>query len=256
MMNFAKKLVAATAVTCVLAIANLGAVQAGDVSAETPVIQQDKDLLTPLDRQLFRNPHLHPGWTWMTESQAILLLKAMGFSDVFRLEKAGSSWRGKAMKDYLSYHVAIDRYARLVAHLDKKSRGSYAVAQQTQPADSKRRGKKRDAARTLKTMLATVNGPIAVTVSQKATTVLTPGRPVLTVMGEVGWTWMEEDHAKLLLKAKGYANIVSLRKDARGIWRAKVIRDGLALNVGVDVYGNVKTHPKHNGGLAQMSPSD
>ena len=31
-MNFAKKIVAATAVTCVLAIANLGAVQAGDSS--------------------------------------------------------------------------------------------------------------------------------------------------------------------------------------------------------------------------------
>ena len=66
----------------------------------------------------------------MTESQAILLLKAKGFSDVLRLEKAGSSWRGKAIKDNLSYHVAIDRYVRLVAHLDKKSRESYAVAEQ------------------------------------------------------------------------------------------------------------------------------
>jgi len=105
-------------------------------------------------------------------------------------------------------------------------------------------------------MLATLNGPVAVSLSQKAPTVLTPGKPVLTMMGEVGWTWMKESHAKLMLKAKGYVNIVSLRRDARGIWRAKVLRDGLALNVAVDVYGNVKTHPKHNGGLAQMSPSD
>ena len=67
----------------------------------------------------------------MTESQAILLLKAMGFSDVVRLEKAGSSWRGKAIKGYLSYYVAIDRYARLVAHLDKKGRELHAVAEQT-----------------------------------------------------------------------------------------------------------------------------
>jgi len=130
MMNFAKKIVAATAVTCVLAIANLGAVQAGDSSAETPVFQQDEDLLTPHDRVLSRNPHLNPGWTWMTKSQAILLLKARGFSDVFRLEKAGSSWRGKAINDHASYHVAIDRYASIFAHMDKKSRESYAVAEQ------------------------------------------------------------------------------------------------------------------------------
>ena len=67
----------------------------------------------------------------MTESQAILLLKATGFSDILRLEKAGSSWRGKATNDDLSYHVAIDRYARVTAHLDKKSREQRAVAEQT-----------------------------------------------------------------------------------------------------------------------------
>ena len=242
--------------TLLIALATLPLMAVGVALAETPVVPEDKDLLTPLDRQLSRNSHLCPEWTWMTEPQAILLLKARGFSDVFGLEKAGSSWRGKARKDYLSYHVAIDRYARLVAHLDKKSRESYAVAQQTQPADSKRRDKKRDAAKASKAMLATVNGTIAVRISQKAPTELTPGKPVLTMMGEVGWTWMTKDQAKLLLKAKGYDNIVSLRRDQRGIWRAKALRDGLALNVGVDIYGNVKANPKHNGGLAQMSPSD
>ena len=134
-MNFVKKIVAATAVTCVLAIANLGAVQAGDVSAETPVFQQDEDLLTPHDRVLSRNPQSYPGWTWMTESQAIRLLTARGFSDVFRLEKAGSSWRGKAVNDELSYHVAIDRYAQVIAHLDKRSREQRAVAVQTAMAE-------------------------------------------------------------------------------------------------------------------------
>jgi hypothetical protein len=129
-MNLGKKILAATALTGVLAMAGLGAVQAGNSSAETPVFQQDEDLLRPQDRVLSRNPHRHPGWTWMTESQAILLLKANGFSDVLSLEKAGSSWRGKAIKDYLSYHVAIDRYAGLVAHLDKKSREQHAVAEQ------------------------------------------------------------------------------------------------------------------------------
>ena len=131
MMTFAKKIVAATAVTCVLAIANLGAVQAGGSSAETPAFQQYEDLLTPQDRALSRNPHAYPGWTWMTESQAIRLLKARGFSDVLRLEKAGSSWRGNAINGNLSYHVAIDRYTRVVAHLDKESREKHVVAAHT-----------------------------------------------------------------------------------------------------------------------------
>ncbi len=133
-MNFLKKIVTATALTGVLAMAGLGAVQAADCSLETTAFQQDEDLLTPHDRVLCRNPHAYPGWTWMTESQAIILLKAAGFSDVLRLEKAGSSWRGKATNDELSYHVAIDRYARVIAHLDKKSREQRAVAVQTSMA--------------------------------------------------------------------------------------------------------------------------
>jgi hypothetical protein len=130
-MNFVKKIVAATALTGVLATAGFGAAQAGNCSAEPPAFQQDEDLITPRDRVLCRNPHAHSGWTWMTESQAINLLKAVGYSDVVRLEKAGSSWRGKAINDDLSYHVAIDRYARVVAHLGKRSRGQHAVAEQT-----------------------------------------------------------------------------------------------------------------------------
>jgi len=133
-MNLAKKIFVATALTGVWAMAGLGAVQAGDSSAETPVFQQDEDLLTPQDRVLSRNPHRHPGWTWMTESQAILLLKANGFSDVLSLEKAASIWRGKAIKDHASYHVAINRYSSIFAHLDKKSRMLHAAADQTQIA--------------------------------------------------------------------------------------------------------------------------
>jgi len=222
----------------------------------TPVVLEDKDLLTPHERALSRNPNLYPEWTWMTESQAIRLLKARGFSDVLSLEKAGPIWRGQALKDRASYHVAINRYADIVAHMDKKSRESYAVAQKTQPAASKTRGKKRGAAKDSKTMLATLNGRIAAPISQEAPTVLTPGKPVLSMMGEIGWTWMKEKHAKLMLKSKGYANIVSLRRDARGIWQTKAIRDGLALNVAVDIYGNVETQPESHGGLAQASRSD
>ncbi len=131
-MNLGKKILVATALTGVLAMADLGAVQAGDYSAETPVFQQDEDLLTPEERVLFRSPHRYPGWTWMTESQAILLLKANGFSDVVNLEKAGSIWRGKATKDTASHHVAINRYASIFAHLDKKSIMLHAAAGQVQ----------------------------------------------------------------------------------------------------------------------------
>jgi len=66
---------------------------------------------------------------------------------------------------------------------------------------------------------------------------------------------MKEKHAKLMLKSKGYANIVSLRRDTRGIWRAMALRDGFALNVAVDIYGNVETQPESRGGLAQGSLS-
>ena len=233
--------------TLSLALAALPLVAVGAALAETPVVPDDQDLLTPHERVLSRNPHLNPEWTWMTEHQAALFLKAKGFSDVFRVENEGSIWRGKAIKDHASYHVAINRYTDLAAHMDKKSRESYAaVAEKT----------KRDAAKASKTMLATLNGPVAVRTSQKAPTVLTPAKPVLTMMGEVGWTWMKEKHAKLMLKSKGYANIVSLRRDARGIWRAMALRDGLALNVAVDIYGNVETQPESHGGLAQASRSD
>ena len=49
-MNLAKKIFVATALTGVWAMAGLGAVQAEDSTAETPVFQQDEDLLTPHDR--------------------------------------------------------------------------------------------------------------------------------------------------------------------------------------------------------------
>jgi hypothetical protein len=233
--------------TLSLALAALPLLAVGAALAETPVIPEDQDLLTPHERVLLRNPYLNPKWTWMTENQVTLFLKAKGFSDVFRVENEGSVWRGKAIKDHASYHVAINRYTELAAHMDKKSRESYAaVAEKT----------KRDAAKASKRKLATLNGPIVAPISQEAPTVLTPGKPVLTMMGEVGWTWMKEKHAKLMLKSKGYANIVSLRRDARGIWQAKAIRDGLALNVAVDIYGNVETQPESHGGLAQASRSD
>jgi len=230
--------------TLAITLATLPLLALGAALAETPVIPQDEDLITP-QRLLSRNPHAHPGWTWMTEYHAILLLKASGYY-VLSLEKAASSWRGKAIKDHASYHVAINRYTDLAGHLDRKSRMLHVAADQTQ----------RDAAKASRTMLETLNGPIAVPVSQQAPTDLTPGKPVATVMGEKGWTWMKESHVISILTRKGYTNIRSLRRDAQGIWRAKAIHDGVALNVAMDIYANVKTQPESHGGLAQASPSD
>ena len=230
--------------TLSIALATLPLLVVGGALAETPVIPQDEDLMTP-QRVLSRNPHAHPGWTWMTEYHAILLIKARGYSYVLSLEKAGSSWRGKAIKDHASYHVAINRYADVIGHVDKKSRMLHVAADQTQ----------REAAKASRTMLATLNGPIAVPVSQQAPTGLTPGKPVATMMGGIGWTWMKENHVIRILTTKGYTNIRSLRRDAKGIWRAKAIHDGLALNVAIDIYSNVKTQPEKRGGLAQASPS-
>jgi hypothetical protein len=228
-----------------IALATLPLMAVAAALAQTPVVPQDEDLLTRQERILSRSPHAHPGWTWMTESQAIFLLKARGFSDVSGIENESSFWRGKAIKDHAAYHVAINRYTGLFMHFDKKSRESYAVAQQTQ----------RDAAKASRTALPTLNGPIAVPISQTAPTALTSGKPVATVMGEVGWTWMREKHARLILKSRGYANIVSLKRDAKGIWQGNALRDGVALNVAMDIYGNVKTQPENRGGLAQGSLS-
>ena len=47
------------------------------------------------------DPALDPEWTWMTEGQAALVLKAHGYDFIFNIERAGQFWRGKAMRDGL-----------------------------------------------------------------------------------------------------------------------------------------------------------
>jgi hypothetical protein len=58
------------------------------------------------------------------------------------------------------------------------------------------------------------------------------------------------------LKGKGFTNIDALKRDEQGIWRAKAIKDDLALRVAIDVYSNVASQPDSHGGLAQGSPSE
>jgi hypothetical protein len=48
-----------------------------------------------------------------------------------------------------------------------------------------------------------------------------------------------KDQAKSQIEAKGYSNVSGLRKDAEGIWRGNAERDGLPINVTLEVNGNV-----------------
>jgi hypothetical protein len=253
-----------------IALATLPLMAVAAALAQTPVVPEDEDLLTPHERNLSRNPHLYPEWTWMTKPQAIVLLKTIGFSGILRIEKDGALWRAVAIKDHASYHVVINRYTGLVAHMDKTSREQYPVVSKMLPngpikaaiSPVMKPGKILPAlngpiAATISTvmrprkMLPTLNGPIEATISP----VLKPGKPVASMMGEVAWTWMKASHAKLILKSKGYANIVGLKRDAKGIWRAKALRRDFALNVAIDNYGNVEAQTESQGGLAQGSLS-
>jgi hypothetical protein len=48
-----------------------------------------------------------------------------------------------------------------------------------------------------------------------------------------------EDQAKSQIETKGYSRISGLRKDAKGIWHGKAEKDGLPVNVNLDVNGDV-----------------
>ena len=226
-----------------IALINLPLLALGTALAQTPTAVDYDDMLSPVERALNRRPDLYPEWTWMTEGQAALVLKAHGYDFIFNLERAGQFWRGKAMKDGASYHVAINRYAEVFGHMDKKS--LIAAAERA-----------KEAVKPSITMLATLNGPVTAYTSRVAPTVLTPARPVATVMGEVAWTWMSEGQAIQFLKSKGYTNIGTLRRDENGIWRTKAAKDGLVSHVAVDVYANVQAELDGGGGLAQATPSD
>lgn len=45
--------------------------------------------------------------------------------------------------------------------------------------------------------------------------------------------------ARARMQRSGYAQVTDLRKDGRGIWRAKAVKDGQHVNVALDYQGNV-----------------
>jgi hypothetical protein len=50
---------------------------------------------------------------------------------------------------------------------------------------------------------------------------------------------LTEDQAKAQIEANGYSTVSRLRKDAEGTWRGKAIKDGLQVDVTLDVTGKV-----------------
>jgi protein CpxP len=200
----------------------------------------DPEMLSPSERALNMHPERNPEWTWMREDQAAAILRGHGYGLVLSLERSGAAWRGKAARNNESYHVALNRYAHVFGHLDKKGRSLRAPqGRGAMPLISPH------------AVISTLNGNVATSTSQMAPTGLTSGRPVATVMGEIGWTWMKENQAVKLLEKKGYARINNLRRDEQGIWRGKAVKNQVAVLVGIDLYGNTVDEPVGDGGVAQ-----
>jgi hypothetical protein len=67
----------------------------------------------------------------------------------------------------------------------------------------------------------------------------TPSTAVTTSQATVSLT---QDQAKSQIEAKGYSNVSGLRKDAKGIWRGKAMKDGSPVNLRLDLDGSVTTN--------------
>jgi hypothetical protein len=60
-----------------------------------------------------------------------------------------------------------------------------------------------------------------------------PGAPV------AGANSFTEGQAKSRIESKGYSDVMSLKKDDKGVWRGTAVRDGKPVQVGLDFEGNV-----------------
>jgi hypothetical protein len=47
------------------------------------------------------------------------------------------------------------------------------------------------------------------------------------------------DQAKSQIEGQGYANVSGLRKDAKGVWRGKAVKEGVTVNVSLDSDGKI-----------------
>jgi hypothetical protein len=78
-MSIRKNIISAVALSGIFFAGHAGVSLAGENRpqlAQTPTAPDYDDMLSPLERALNRHPDLSPEWTWMTECQAALVLKA------------------------------------------------------------------------------------------------------------------------------------------------------------------------------------
>lgn len=83
---------------------------------------------------------------------------------------------------------------------------------------------------------AAPNEPCSTTTTPNSQTSTSPPAPTTPQATVHAFT---KDQAMSQIEAKGYSNVSGLRKDAEGIWRGKAEKDGLPVNVTLDVKGNV-----------------
>ena len=85
----------------------------------------------------------------------------------------------------------------------------------------------------------------AVAPNEPCSTTTTPNSPISPAPPPAATTSLATDRAftadqaKAQIEANEYSNVSGLRKDARGIWRGKAVKDGLIVNVTLDVNGTV-----------------
>lgn len=86
----------------------------------------------------------------------------------------------------------------------------------------------------------------AATPNEPCSTTTTPSSPITPAPSPLPATKQHptgraftEDQAKSKLETEGYSSVSGLRKDVKGTWRGKAIKDGLPVNVTLDGDGNV-----------------
>ena len=52
---------------------------------------------------------------------------------------------------------------------------------------------------------------------------------------------LSENQAKWLIEETGFSHVSELKKDDKGMWHGKAMKDGKSVNVSLDLQGNVST---------------
>jgi hypothetical protein len=85
---------------------------------------------------------------------------------------------------------------------------------------------------------AAPNEPCSTTTTPNSRTSPAPSPPAATTP-QAAVRAFTKDQAKSQIEAKGYSGVSGLQKDAKGTWRGKAEKDGLPVNVILDVNGDV-----------------